>query len=71
MGMLSLPTMKVFTSVSPGRVPAVAEKAEEKAPNQIHTTLEVNLMLAFLFTAGLLCKVPLLEKDVLVGAQRN
>ena len=50
---------------------AVAEKAEEKAPNQIHTTLEVNLMLAFLFTAGLLCKVPLLEKDVLVGAQRN
>ena len=47
---------------------AVAEKPEEKKANQIHTTLEVNLMLVFLFIAGLLCKVPLLEKDVLVGA---
>ena len=47
-------------------VPVIKE--EEKKPTQIQTTLEVNLMLAFLFLAGLLCKVPILEKDILAGA---
>ena len=28
-------------------------------------------MLAFLFLAGLLCKVPILEKDLLAGAQSD
>ena len=46
-------------------------EADSKKSSQIQTTLEVNLMLAFLFLAGLLCKLPLLEKDILVGAQKN
>lgn len=37
----------------------------------IWTSLELNLMLAFLYLAAIACNLPVLERDVLVGAKQN
>ena len=50
---------------------AFSDKLENQASPKIHTSLELNLMLAFLYLAGLLCKLPMLEHDILCGAQTN
>lgn len=40
-------------------------------PKAIWTSLELNLMLAFLYLAAIACGVPILEKDILNGAATN
>ena len=47
------------------------DRSEKKEAVKIHTSLELNLMLAFLYLSGLLCKLPVLESDILYGAQTN
>ena len=48
-----------------------SDKSENQQSPKIHTSLELNLMLGFLYIAGLLCKLPILEHDILYGAQAN
>jgi hypothetical protein len=44
------------------------EKPKIKA---ISTSLEINLMIAFLYLAATACSLPVLERDILEGAQNN
>jgi len=51
--------------------PEEAETSKVKKSKAIWTSLELNLMLGFLYLAAVACGLPVLERDILSGAASN